>query len=370
MKNLIVGVFSPVINWCGGAEWVAVNIVNTLRMNGYRVIVLSDKPLNQIRFEHVFNRKVLANQQIVFPLRFFSPGNYHNIYTDALRSLMLKLKCNVMIDTFSNTILPGANVSYIHYPLMTSIRKGLPYLRNKFFFAPFQRYLQLHEEDMKTQLIFANSKFTAEAIRVELGIEPYVLYPSVSNDILDQNKMDFELQRGNNVITVSRIASGKNLEIIPQIAKSTDSDISFTIVGLLDSERLLHYLLKLINDLKVSDRVRILTNIKRKQLSRLLQNSKVYLHPTTYEHFGISIIEAMASGCIPVVHNSGGPREFVPKHLRFESLPEAAEKVEKAIDCWSPSKAKEISKDVRRFSEGSFSKQFIDIFNSHFHALT
>ena len=29
------------------------------------------------------------------------------------------------------------------------------------------------------------------------------------------------------------------------------------------------------------------------------------------EHFGIAIIEAMATGCLPVVHTSGGPLEIV-----------------------------------------------------------
>jgi glycosyltransferase involved in cell wall biosynthesis len=26
-----------------------------------------------------------------------------------------------------------------------------------------------------------------------------------------------------------------------------------------------------------------------------------------FDHFGISVVEAMASGCVPVVHRSGGP---------------------------------------------------------------
>ncbi|MCK4483161.1 glycosyltransferase, partial [Candidatus Bathyarchaeota archaeon] len=38
-----------------------------------------------------------------------------------------------------------------------------------------------------------------------------------------------------------------------------------------------------------------------------LLRAKVYLHIMPYDHFGISVVEGMASGCVPVVHRSGGP---------------------------------------------------------------
>ncbi len=44
------------------------------------------------------------------------------------------------------------------------------------------------------------------------------------------------------------------------------------------------------------------------------------------EHFGISIVEAMALGCLPIVHDSGGMREFVPAQYRYTSIEQAAEK--------------------------------------------
>lgn len=364
---MLVGVFSPVINWCGGAERVAVNIINALKIEGHQVIVLTNRLLNQNTFKYVFHSEVLADQQMVFPLRLLSPTDYHNIYIDGLRSLMLKSKCRVLIDTYSNAILPGVNVSYIHYPLLKSVETGLPHLRNRIFFSPYQSYLKLHEKDMNKRLVFANSKFTAEAIKAEIGMDPHVLYPCVSNDILNSNELNSEFRRGNNVITVARISGEKKLEIIPLIAKSTPKDVSFIIVGLLNSERVLSNLLKLTKELKVSERVKILTNVKREQLRRLMLNSKVYLHPTPFEHFGISIVEGMASGCIPVVHNSGGPREFVPQDQRFDGIEDAAEKVEKALNCWSWSRARELAKNAQGFSEDNFSKRFINIFNSHFH---
>jgi glycosyltransferase involved in cell wall biosynthesis len=366
-KTMIVGVFSPAINKCGGAEWVAINIVTALKEHGHQVIVLSDDPLDQNKFMDIFGEKILANQQMVFPLRFFSSTNHHNLYTNALKCLALKSKCQVLVDTFSNAILPGVDSAYFQgFPLLERLRIHLPHLREKIFFSPYQNYKNFSRDNIKTKLLFANSKYSADAIRAELDVEPHILYPSVSNYILNPNNVDLEKQRKNNVATVARINAVKNLQIIPYIAESTNKDISFTIMGLLDSEKTLNSLLKLIKDLNLSERVKILTNVKREQLKSILLSSKVFLHTSINEPFGISIVEAMASGCIPVVHNSGGPKEFVPSNQRFNNVGEAADIVEKAIVDWSPTQARKFSKMAERFGENNFSKQFIDIFDSHF----
>jgi len=51
-------------------------------------------------------------------------------------------------------------------------------------------------------------------------------------------------------------------------------------------------------------------NISFKEVADLLSRSKIYVHMRGYrsdpEHFGIAPLEAMASGCVPVVHMSGG----------------------------------------------------------------
>ncbi|MCP8317541.1 MAG: glycosyltransferase [archaeon] len=365
---MITGVFSPVINLCGGGEWVAINIIDALKEHGHQVIILTDTPLNQNKFANIFNRKVSVDRQIVFPLAFFRSRalDYHNIYTDAIRSLMLKFKCEVLIDTYSNAILPGTDVSYVHYPLLKRVESELPYIRNKIYFYAYRSFLNFRRGDINHKLIFANSKFTAEAVKAEFGVDAHILYPPVSSDILNHNETDFNGQRDNTVTTIARISKEKNLKIIPYIAKSTSKEVSFIITGLLNSKEVLNSLLRLIRELRVSEKVKILTNVKRDRLIEILRNSKVYLHPAINEHFGISIIEAMSSGCLPVVHNSGGPKEFVPKHFRYKSIEEAARKVEKAIESWSPKEARRISKFADRFSENNFSKRFIDIFNSYF----
>ena len=68
--------------------------------------------------------------------------------------------------------------------------------------------------------------------------------------------------------------------------------------------------------------IRIRPGIEFNELQRLYQKSSIYwhatglgtfeaAHPGRQEHFGISIVEAMSAGVVPVVINKGGPREII-----------------------------------------------------------
>jgi hypothetical protein len=69
----------------------------------------------------------------------------------------------------------------------------------------------------------------------------------------------------------------------------------------------------------------------------------------------------MSSGCIPVVTDSGGPKEFVPKQLRYESIEEAASLIESSAFNWSPRKAEEFIRVSDRFGEDRFRDEFLRI---------
>jgi glycosyltransferase involved in cell wall biosynthesis len=70
----------------------------------------------------------------------------------------------------------------------------------------------------------------------------------------------------------------------------------------------------------------------------------------------------MALGCLPVVYNIGGVKEFVAPEFRYENLSEAADKVKEAINNWSPSEARKMRASVERFAEPNFRKEFTKIF--------
>jgi glycosyltransferase involved in cell wall biosynthesis len=68
-------------------------------------------------------------------------------------------------------------------------------------------------------------------------------------------------------------------------------------------------------------------------VKEILGKAKVYVHCAQNEHFGITIVEAMAAGCVPVVNDSGGPREIVSDEVgyRWGKIEEATEQVSNLI---------------------------------------
>ncbi|KAF3433393.1 hypothetical protein FNV43_RR24495 [Rhamnella rubrinervis] len=73
-----------------------------------------------------------------------------------------------------------------------------------------------------------------------------------------------------------------------------------------DEERLQNLKIKAV-ELKVDADVEFHKNITYRDLVKLLGAAIVGIHSMIDEHFGISVVEYMAAGAIPVAHNSAGP---------------------------------------------------------------
>lgn len=373
-SKLKIGVFHPPFRseHFGGSVAVTVPIVNALVENGYGAILLVSYNINQKKLREMMGEEISPRVEIVFKPSLFQPRSLVDLYESAFELLALKLRCDLVIDTYSNYVFPWTDVCYIHFPYFGSFKERFPYLRrkkNSLFDVVGLPYVFLEKnlDHFEKKLFLANSHFTADAITSHLKTTAKVLYPPVSTKFFQNDSDTWEShQRENLVVTVGRITEDKNIIAIPQIANLLrEEDIQFIIIGFAHSESALMRIRLEIQRLNLNEKIIVLTDVSRAEMKNILRRAKVYLHPPTIEHFGISIAEAMALGCLPVIYDIGGAREFVPSECRYRNLLGAAEKVKEAINQWSPEKARKMKALVERFAEPNFRENFIKIFSEY-----
>ncbi|MCW4016270.1 MAG: glycosyltransferase, partial [Candidatus Bathyarchaeota archaeon] len=319
-----VGVFHPALYLNGGAELVALVVVNTLAQNGYKVILFTNKKVDQQETEKMLGEPIHSSVKTIVKPSLISPRTPLDVYHNVFRSIAFKKKCDILFDTYSNCFLPWTDIYYVHFPFV-----------NQYLYAPRFPYLKschpslvaglpyvfmeknILNHDPNGKLIIANSHFTANSIQQFSKADIHVLYPPIQSTLFNKNSVG--TLRKNLVVTVSRFGFGKGLEIIPYIAKLTEDHIKFVIIGVVHDQCVLQSIRDSIAFLDVPHKVDVLTNVSKQQIKQILESAKIYFHPTVNEHFGISIAEAMAMGCIPVVHNSGGVKEFVPDNYRYNN---------------------------------------------------
>ena len=100
-------------------------------------------------------------------------------------------------------------------------------------------------------------------------------------------------------------------------------------------------------------------NADRARLEVVLAGAKVYLH-CGMEDFGISVVEGIAAGCVPIVPDNSAHPETVPfPELRYDSEQSAAEKVRAAADGEYDSYLPRLQSHVKKFSEGEFHRRML-----------
>ena len=366
-----IGVFCPSLNFYGGGEFVAIAIANTLAQNHHNVVLFTNKKVNPNGIKEFYGENLHPSiQTIEQPARFNSRG-LANFYQTLFHSYIAKSKCNMFIDTFTNCVFPWTGVSYIHFPFLNqyAFSKRFPYLGSPHLLQVGTLPHVLLEKNLVSynkKLVLANSHYTAEEIKKYSDKTVEVLYPPFASSISAIGKNTIKNPQENLVVTTSRFEPNKRLERIPAIASQTSQNVKFAVIGRLYNKETLTALQNQVKKLNLSERVRFFPDAPAEKKIELLKNAKIYLHTMVGEHFGISIVEAMALGCIPIVHNSGGMREFVPKKYRYETLQEAADKIDLEIQNWSPEKSGEMQNISGNFSYSNFSKRFMELFSKHY----
>jgi glycosyltransferase involved in cell wall biosynthesis len=223
-----------------------------------------------------------------------------------------KNKNDVTLNTFGDAIDFIADITYIHFPLRAALDfSQVPAFTYTSMWRVLSPLYNLTSSACNkiapSRLLVANSKFIQRIVKTTLNRDAIVIYPPVDTNTFSSKC--FKTQKeGSLVVVIASYTPKRRLEQLPLIAQQTKA-AKFIVIGKADEYSLstIRELEENIHALHVEDKITLLKNAPFIELQKILANAKVYLHTMPFDHFGISVVEAMASGCVPVVHRSGGP---------------------------------------------------------------
>jgi len=179
-------------------------------------------------------------------------------------------------------------------------------------FLALQRFVVIEENFADLTLV--NSSYTGRYVKRIWGVDPIVVYPPV-----DLENFNPAREKKNFVVSVGRFSPEKRFEAALKAVALCETSPPLVLIGTLtlSGRPYLHHLKELAKRLGVSKRVYFAVNASFNQLRIILSKAKIYIHCMKNEHFGISVAEAMASGCVPIVPRSGGCWEDILSEGRF-----------------------------------------------------
>ena len=228
---------------------------------------------------------------------------------------------------------------------------------------------ETYDKMIKNSLLITNSYYSQRAIFRTYGIDDIiVLSPPVAVNQI-RNHLGFSQplkiprkDRYNDILVICRIEPSKRIEnaiYLAKLLKERKIDAKMIIAGSWEPFYQQYYenLNSLITDQDLSDNITFKIDSSFDQLIELMGTSKVYFHPREGEHFGISIVEAMSAGMVPVVPKIGGQAEFVSTKYQYDSLEQASQIIGSALGITEDERQR-LSDSVIQFSETNYKRQF------------
>lgn len=300
------GIFDPYLDTLGGGERYMMTIAECLSKHGHQVDVFWK------------NKKIKEKLQIRFNLdlseiKFCSTGfQAFNQGKNLFKKFKICRNYNLFIYLSDGSIpflFSGKNIIHFQVP----------------FHGVGGRSLLNRVKLRLVDKIICNSEFTKKFIDKEYGVNAITVYPPVDikafkplkkeKIILSVGRFDSPLHAKNQDVLIDRFK-----RMIKENADGFLNGWKLILIGGMQSKNQ-GYINKLRRKAKNSA-IEILVNVDFKTLQKFYGQAKIYWHaagfgideekePEKVEHFGITTVEAMAAGCVPVVIKKGGQKEIV-----------------------------------------------------------
>jgi len=333
-------VVHPNLDIYGGGERVCHHVMKALVAHGQNVELLAFD-FDKNRYSEIIGEK-LPEKVVIHML-----GNRANVEANPPLSVY-KRRRNILrvlkkyketaeydytfstqtISAFESALFEKAkkNAAYVHFPEIHYDYERSRRSRRIYLWL----YKKLLEKDIgKLDLVCCNSNYTkamTEKYWGKFGIKnPVVAYPPIEQPFWSDKPLS---ERAKRVLYVGRFVRQKRHGLMKQLAVAFPQ-FEFVSSGLLrESETA--WFESFLKDLPANYTVR--PNLTEEDLIKLFQDSQIYCHVMEGEHFGIAPMEALASGCITLVHNSGGSREFIPEEFRWTTFEDLKQKIVRLME--------------------------------------
>lgn len=380
------------LNPCGGAEKLSLITMQSFLELGFNIDLTSLEPPNSCKIENAFGKDLASILKSITEVRILDAFDEKSIEKNVHNGYKLVFNSHGDIDPYYHKSRSRFNtITYCHYPTAkfliesrdeeylnrylkisraekTSNRDDgsmtLPSSSNQISILSFNKhkYLQWLEQAYESMLmnstLVTNSQYSHNQISKTLGIsDSMVLYPPVDVEKFRNMSLIPSLRKekkGNNIVVICRIDPAKKIEnviLLAQKLREARVNLKITIVGNLDPYHFNYYkrMKQMIIDQNLTDKVMFKTNASLEALFDILSESGIIFHPKPGEHFGISIVEAMSAGLVPVVPSVGGAAEFVPTVNQYNSIETAVKIILKSLKVKDIDRIK-TSDSVRQFS--------------------
>jgi glycosyltransferase involved in cell wall biosynthesis len=216
-------------------------------------------------------------------------------------------------------------------------------------------------------VVMVNSNYIGRLVKMLWKGDPVVLYPPVKVKDFTYYGIKFFDERDDSVVMIGRVSPEKRIEYVINALALTDNKPVLRIIGgfipaTLPYKRTLE---KMAEEKGV--KIEFYLNIPRNEMVKIATSSKIFVHSTIGEHFGIAVVEGMAAGCPVIVHKSGGPFEDIIEQgvygLYYSSVEDLAEKISKLLNdrrAWEYYHVKSLQRSLQ-FSEELFSRNLLKI---------
>lgn len=349
-----IGIYDPYLDDLGGGEKYMMTIASCLAKEHDISVFWDNKNDIQIVSER-------------FSIDLYKTTIEKNLFSPAISSFERVIKTRkydaIIILSDGSIPLVGAKKLFVH------IQQPLQHMQTRSLFEKLKL--------SRVNAFFCNSSYTKSYIERKFGISLQVIFPPVALHVEKMPKI-------NTILHVGRFrsvhgADYKKQSVMVQAFKDmVDKGLKnwkFVLAASVHEEDMDTF-----GKMEKSAKgypISFLINKTNKELWEAYSKAKIYWHasgfgedlekhPELAEHFGISTVEAMGAGTVPVVINAGGQKEIVidgQNGLLWNTLKELEQKtlqLTKDTKLWKKL-SENAKKTAEQFSEERFCKEIREL---------